>query len=84
MIKTTYNLLKKNTIRSFFTIKFTKLITSFNRDKIIKTTYNLIRIGYYSIRFMMSVIFVKKICFKMNVTLHFEYNLNFFSEFYPQ
>jgi len=32
----------------------------------------------YSLRFKMSVALAKKNCFKMNVTLHFQYNFNFF------
>jgi len=32
----------------------------------------------YSLRFKMSVALTKKVCFKMRVALHFQYNFNFF------
>jgi len=37
----------------------------------------------YSLRFKMSIILVKKNCFKINVTLHFQYNFNFFLSTLP-
>jgi len=44
-----------------------------------KRLTNEVACNTYSIRFKMSVTLTKKNCFKMNVTLHFQYNFNFFS-----
>jgi len=44
----------------------------------IRWNTQLINFANYSLRFKISVTLAKKNCFKMNVTLHFQYNFNFF------
>ena len=55
-------------------------------DTITQTSYCIVaekNKKNYSFRFIMSVTLAKKICFQMNVTLHFQYNFNFFLSTLP-